>query len=68
MADLDLAVRPVHFEAARRVIERVGFAAGGERRAALPLPGGHAVGFRNADGLELDLHAHVLRASRWPYG
>jgi Uncharacterised nucleotidyltransferase len=65
MVDLDLAVHPAHFGAARRAIEQAGLATSAERRAAPPLPGGHAVAFRAEDGLELDLHAQVLHASRW---
>ncbi len=65
MGDLDLAVRPPQYEAARRVLERAGFATAPERSAAAPGPGNHAVGFYSAEGLEIDLHIHVLRPSRW---
>jgi Uncharacterised nucleotidyltransferase len=65
MVDLDLAVRPAQFEPARRVLERAGFMTTPEHRAAAPGPGGHAVAFRNGEGLEIDLHTHILRASRW---
>ena len=66
MNDADLLVRPRDFDAACDVLVAAGFAAvSGVGRSRNGRRTFHAVAFRNAAGIDIDLHHHMLEECCW---
>ena len=66
MNDADLLVRPKHFDAACDVLIASGFEpVSGVGRSFRGRRTFHAVAFRNAAGIDIDLHHHMLEECCW---